>query len=246
MSMPKKTRSLAARHKLLMDSADSHSWRDHPVAVLTSGGLDSAILAGTLAETCPRVTPIYVRFGLVWEAVEERILRRFLAAIARPSLAPLVVFEMPIASVYGKHWSTGSEPTPDYESPDEAVFLPGRNLLLAAQASIWCRLNGVSTLAMGVLGGNPFPDSTSEFFSSCERTIQLAVGGDLRIVRPFGNLKKVEDLRLGQRLPLGETLSCIRPRGEQHCGACNKCAERQKGFAAAGLPDPTKYAEKMS
>jgi len=226
-----------------MSPFSENSWREKPVAVLTSGGLDSAILLGTLAESCPRVVPIYVRFGLVWEEVEETILRRFLAAIARPSLAPLVVFEMPIASVYGKHWSTGGEPTPDYDSPDEAVFLPGRNLLLAAQASIWCRLNEVSTLALGVLGGNPFPDSTDEFFSACERTIHLAVGGGLRIVRPLATLKKVEVLRLGRNLPLGETLSCIRPVGELHCGACNKCAERQKAFAAAEMPDPTRYAD---
>lgn len=220
----------------------SESWRSQPVAVLTSGGLDSAILIGTLAESCPRVTPIYVRFGLVWEEVEERILRRFLQAIARPSLAPLIVFEMPIGVVYGKHWSTGSEPTPDYESPDEAVFLPGRNLLLAAQASIWCRLNNVPTIALGVLGGNPFPDATDDFFSACERTIHLAVGGDLRIVRPFAEMKKIDVLRLGRHLPLGETLSCIRPIGELHCGQCNKCAERQKAFAAAEMTDPTRYA----
>src|SRR5262245_18078201 len=55
---------------------------DAPLAVLTSGGLDSAVL---LAEACRRhgaVFPLYVRFGLTWEAVEQRYLARFLQAIA--------------------------------------------------------------------------------------------------------------------------------------------------------------------
>jgi 7-cyano-7-deazaguanine synthase len=47
---------------------------------------------------------------------------------------------------------------------------------------------------------------------------------------------------VGDGLPLELTFSCLRPVGGLHCGRCNKCAERRRGFAEAGLPDPTQYA----
>lgn len=219
-------------------------WSRGPVAVLASGGLDSAILVGELAATAPRVAPIYVRFGLLWEEVERRGLERFLAALGSARVDPLRVFEMPIRPVYGEHWSTTGRGVPDADSADEAVFLPGRNLLLVAQASVWCHLAGVPTLALGPLAGNPFPDATDPFFDAAERAANLAVEGRLQIVRPYRSLSKRAVMLRGAAagLPLAETFSCIRPVDGRHCGACNKCAERIRAFADAGLPDATPYA----
>ena len=76
-----------------------------PVAVLVSGGLDSAILLGELLEQHQAVYPLYVRCGLRWEEVELRHLKRFLAAIPSPVLQLLHVLEMPVADLYGDHWS---------------------------------------------------------------------------------------------------------------------------------------------
>jgi 7-cyano-7-deazaguanine synthase len=131
---------------------------------------------------------------------------------------------------------------PDAASPDAAVFLPGRNLLLLAQASIWCHLQRVPTIALGLLNGNPFPDSSDAFFASFETTFHEAMGTGLRIVRPYRQLTKVEVLQRGRAMPLGLTWSCIKPVGDLHCGRCNKCAERQKAFANAEIADPTRYA----
>jgi len=218
------------------------SWRYGPVAVLVSGGPDSAVLVGELAGTSPRVVPIYVRFGMFWEEAEEQALRRFLSALPTPTVAPLEVFQMPLGPVYGRHWSTSGEKVPDTDSLDAAVFLPGRNLLLLAQASIWCHLQGVPVIALGLLKGNPFPDSSDAFFASFEATIQAAVGGGLRIVRPYHFLTKIEVLQRGRSMPLGLTWSCIGPVNGLHCGRCNKCAERRKAFGQAGIDDPTLYA----
>src|SRR3954468_162513 len=101
-----------------------------PLAVLVSGGLDSAILVGEACAARPAVHPLYVRFGLVWEEVELAHLRRFLAALRCATLRPLTVLDMPIRDVYGDHWSTTGVGVPDAASADEAVFLPGRNALL--------------------------------------------------------------------------------------------------------------------
>jgi 7-cyano-7-deazaguanine synthase len=218
------------------------SWRSGPVAVLVSGGPDSAILVGELAAVSPQVTPIYVRLGLVWEDDEEQALRRFLTALAAPALGPLQVFDMPIGPVYGRHWSTTGHKVPDADSPDAAVFLPGRNLLLLAQAAVWCHVNNVPTIALGLLKGNPFPDSNEAFFASYETAINRALNADLQIVRPYQQLSKIEVLQRGRDMPLGETWSCIRPVAGLHCGQCNKCAERRRAFAKAGLQDTTRHA----
>jgi 7-cyano-7-deazaguanine synthase len=221
----------------LLNTADPSA----PLAVLVSGGLDSAIL---LAEACgrhPAVHPLYVRFGLAWEEVELAHLKRFLSALNAPTLGPLVVLNMPVADLYGSHWSITGEGVPDADTPDEAVFLPGRNVLLLAKALLWCHLHRVPGVALAPLESNPFPDATPAFFRAYEAVVNQAIGGRVRIHQPYLGQHKVEVLRRGAGLPLVWTFSCIRPRHGRHCGECNKCAERQRAFAEAGLPDPTPY-----
>jgi 7-cyano-7-deazaguanine synthase len=216
------------------------------VAVLASGGIDSAILCVDLLGQARRVIPLYVRFGLRWEEVELSGLARFLEAVARPGLMPLTVLDEPVSDVYGPHWSTGGADVPGSDSPDEAVYLPGRNLLLAAKAAVWCRLRDVEALAFGCLRANPFPDSTPEFFRDLEAVVNRAMDGRLRILRPFDRLSKSEVLLRGAGLPLHLTFSCLDPLDGRHCGACNKCDERRRGFAEAGRDDPTPYATEVA
>jgi 7-cyano-7-deazaguanine synthase len=97
-------------------------------------------------------------------------------------------------------------------------------------------------LALGCLRGNPFPDSTPEFFRVLEDVVNRSLVGRLRLLRPFERLGKDEVMRRGSGLPLEHTFSCLRPVGDRHCGACNKCAERRRGFHAAGRIDLTPYA----
>lgn len=212
-----------------------------PLAVLVSGGLDSAILLAECARGHPAVHPLYVRFGLAWEEVELAHLRRFLEAVACPTLQSLSVLEMPVGDLYDSHWSVTGVGVPGAETPDEAVFLPGRNVLLLAKAMLWCHLRKVPRVAMAPLESNPFPDATAAFFRDFEAVVNRAVEGQVAVVCPYAGLHKLEVLRRGQGMPLQHTFSCIRPVNGRHCGACNKCAERRKGFADARLPDPTEY-----
>ncbi len=213
-----------------------------PVALLLSGGLDSAILLGQLLGHGRPVHPLYIQSGLHWQGAELQAVKTFLAALASPRLQPLTVLELPLSDVYGDHWSVQGRDVPDERTPDEAVYLPGRNLLLTVKPAIWCRLHGVEKLALGVLGSNPFSDASDEFFRLVCATVEQAVGGRLEILRPFAHLHKVDVMRLGAELPLEFTFSCIDPQGSLHCGHCNKCAERKTAFADAGLPDRTAYA----
>jgi 7-cyano-7-deazaguanine synthase len=222
-----------------MTTADSK----RPLAVLASGGLDSAILLGLAARENPVVHPLYVRTGLAWEEIEIGVLRSFLTSIAAPALAPLVVLEQPVRDLYGSHWSTAGH-APDATAPDEDFYLPGRNVLLLSKALVWCRLNDVPAVALAVLDANPFPDATPEFFRDFAAVVSRAVGGEVAVVAPFAGLTKAEVIRRGRDLPLRHTLSCISPSGGRHCGVCGKCAERGRAFLAAGVADPTVYASR--
>jgi len=209
---------------------------------LASGGLDSAILVAELVSDGREVTPVYVRFGLAWEDVEARHLERFLASLPDPNLKPLVVLDLPVADIYGGHWSVTGQEVPDDGSPDEAVYLPGRNLLLLAKSSVWCALNGIPTIALGTLAANPFPDADGEFFSGFSTLAGRALGCHLEVVTPFAGRAKHEVLEAGRRFALELTFSCIAPRSDRHCGRCNKCAERQLAFRELGIHDTTEYA----
>jgi 7-cyano-7-deazaguanine synthase len=210
------------------------------LAVLISGGLDSAILLGDALRR-QSIVPIYIRCGLVWEDVEEQYLRSFLQALARPALEPLVTLDQPIADVYGDHWSIRGD-APSAGTPDEAVFLPGRNVLLLAKSLLWCHLHGVPALALGSLQTNPFPDATPTFFHDFQEVVNRAVGGKVEVLLPFGGMKKTAVMALGKGLPLEHTFSCISPKDGLHCSRCNKCEERREAFATAGMIDPTRYA----
>ena len=211
------------------------------VAVLASGGLDSAILVAELLSQGSVVHPIYVRFGLAWEPTEEAHLRRFLDTLQNPAPEPLTVLNVPIALIYGTHWSVSGDAVPDDRSADEAVYLPGRNLLLLSQPSVWCALNGVHRIALGTLKGNPFPDSSREFFDDFAALVRRGMGHSLEVVTPFAGLTKADVLAMGRGLALRHTLSCIDPQGGRHCGRCNKCAERRLAFSMLEIEDVTEY-----
>ncbi len=224
----------------------THAAAPAPIGVLVSGGLDSCILLARLLDEGRAVQPFYIRSGLAWETAELDALRRFLDRVSTSLLAPLLVLDLPLSDLYSDHCSVTGCGVPDELSPDEAVFLPGRNALLAIKAAIWCQLHGVRELALATLKGNPFGDATDEFFAAYERALTLGLATDLRILRPFAQLSKREVMQLGQDYPLEATFSCIAPRDGLHCGHCNKCAERRRAFIAAEIQDPTRYADGSS
>jgi len=209
---------------------------------LLSGGLDSAVLLGWLLAEGYRVRPFYVRSGLFWEEAEQRAVAGLLRSLRNERLEELIVFELPLRDVYAGHWSISGLDVPGHQTPDDAVYLPGRNPLLAIKPAIWCGLNGIEELALGVLGSNPFGDAKPEFFTAFETALEAALGRRVQIVRPFAGLSKREVMLLGRELPLELTFSCLAPIDGRHCGRCNKCAERRKAFQEADIADCTVYA----
>jgi 7-cyano-7-deazaguanine synthase len=215
------------------------------IAVLASGGLDSAVLVADLARE-NTVFPIYLEAGLAWEPRERRALEAFLSALDLPAVQPLTVLQMPVRSLYGRHWSTTGTDVPGYEAPDSAVYLPGRNVLLIGVTAVWCALNDVQAIAIGSLDDNPFPDATPSFFRDYGRLLSAALDHPLQVMAPYRHRHKSQIIAAFPHLPLELTLTCLRP-GEVdgnfvHCGDCNKCRERREAFKAAGVEDRTRYA----
>ena len=215
------------------------------ICALVSGGLDSAVLLHRLLRTGARIQPLYVRSGLSWEAAEVSCLRRYLAATRTPRLAPLQLIEMPMRSLYGDgaHWSFTGRGIPGARSADAAVYLPGRNALLLTHAAVFAAPRRITTLALGILRGNPFGDATPRFFHLLAAALTEALRHPVRLLTPLAHTSKRELVRTASAagLPLHLTCSCIRPRGLRHCGRCNKCAERRRAFRAARITDPTSY-----
>jgi 7-cyano-7-deazaguanine synthase len=214
----------------------------HPrTGLLLSGGLDSAILAGQLLDRGWHVVPIYVRSGCVWEQHEIAAVRRFLSAIDRSRLDGLIQLDLPLADLYGDHWSITGLNVPDDTTPDHAVFMPGRNPLMLIKPVLWCQMHGIGQLALATLANNPFVDATTGFFASFEEMIHQATGGQVQIARPFARMLKRQVMELGRHLPLELTFSCLAPVDGLHCGLCNKCAERHLAFRQLEIDDPTRY-----
>jgi 7-cyano-7-deazaguanine synthase len=212
------------------------------VCALVSGGLDSCVMLAELARRYRKVYPVFIRYGLVWETAELQQLRKFLRSAKIPRVQSLTVLGLPVRDLYGAHWSTTGRKVPHARTPDEAVYLPGRNLLLLSKAAVFCELNKIDTIAIGSLDHNPFPDATQKFFREFATVAGEALDFRIKVIAPFRALTKGVVLRRGKSLPLHLSFSCIAPHRGLHCGRCNKCAERQQAFLAANVMDHTKYA----
>ena len=213
--------------------------------VLFSGGLDSAVLLARERTRSNRVVPIHVRSGLAWEEAEARTIARL---VTLPPFAgrieTVVTLAVDMRDVYpAGHWAlTGAAPA--YDTRDEDVYLEGRNITLLSKAAVLCARHDLSTIVLGPLAGNPFPDARPEFFDAMSHALTLGLDRSIAIEAPFLQVHKADVIRLGIELgvPLADTLSCMSPVENRHCGRCSKCRERQDAFREAGIRDTTDYA----
>jgi 7-cyano-7-deazaguanine synthase len=214
------------------------------VAVLCSGGLDSVVLAAFMSRDAA-VQPLYVSAGLAWEPAERLALSRLAEVPAfSERMRRLVAHDVTMRDVYGSsHWAVAGRP-PAYDTPDEDVYLSGRNIVLLAKAGVYCASAGIHRIAIGPLAGNPFPDATPAFFEAMGHTLSLGLAHAIDIVAPFSAFEKSDVIRLGESLgvPMEQSMSCMNPQDGRHCGLCSKCRERRDAFAEAGVEDRTLYA----
>jgi len=153
----------------------------------------------------------------------------------------------------------GSALTDDIDVPKSGVaagvpvtYVPARNTILLSLALGWAEAAGARDIFIGVnaVDYSGYPDCRAEFIAAFEAlagraTSAGAAGERFRIHAPLQHLTKAQIVREAERLGLDSGLShsCYDPAGDgAHCGLCDACRLRAKGFAEAGLDDPTRYA----
>lgn len=152
----------------------------------------------------------------------------------------------------------GSALTSDLEVPKEGVaegipvtYVPARNTIFLSLALAWAEASGARDLYVGVnaLDYSGYPDCRPEFIAAFQALADKATkagveGGKFRIHAPLLHLGKADIAREAARLGLdaGLSHSCYDPSPDgAACGYCDACRLRAKGFADAGLTDPTRY-----
>jgi len=128
-----------------------------------------------------------------------------------------------------------------------ATYVPARNTVLLSLALAWAETLGARDLFVGVnvLDASGYPDCRPEFVRAFEALAQVATrAGGFHVHAPLIELTKAQIIRLGLSLGVDYALthSCYDPVGGLACGRCDACALRRKGFAEAGVADPTRYA----
>ena len=153
----------------------------------------------------------------------------------------------------------GSALTSDMEVPKDGVgagipvtYVPARNTIFLSLALGLAEASGARDIFIGVnaLDYSGYPDCRPEFVEQFERLANIATkagieGDPFEIHTPLLHLTKANIAREAERLGLdaARSHSCYDPLGDgRHCGRCDACRLRAKGFADAGLKDPTVYA----
>ena len=216
--------------------------------VLLSGGLDSMVCAGIARKRGFAVVALTVDYNQR-HRVELDAARTIAGVLAeRHIVLPLDL------RAFG-----GSALTSDIAVPKEGVghgipvtYVPARNTIFLSLALGLAEASGARDIFIGVnaLDYSGYPDCRAEFIAEFERTANLAtkagVEGDrFTIHAPLQDMSKADIAREARRLGLDAAIShsCYDPLPDgRHCGECDACRLRAKGFAEAGIADPTVYA----
>ena len=221
-----------------------------PAVVLLSGGLDSATVAALARRAGFDLYAMSFRYGQR-HAIELEAAAR-VAAAAGVSEHRVVDIDL---RAFG-----GSALTDDIEVPKSGVdpatipvtYVPARNTIFLSFALAWAEVLGSSDIFIGVnaLDYSGYPDCRPEYLAAYESMARLATKAGVegtapvRIHAPLIDLTKAEIIRRGAELGVdySMTISCYDPRRDgAACGECDSCRLRAKGFAEAGVDDPTRY-----
>jgi 7-cyano-7-deazaguanine synthase len=137
------------------------------------------------------------------------------------------------------------------------TYVPARNTIFLSFALALAEISGADTIFLGVsaVDYSGYPDCRPEYIKAFEAMANLATAravegkGRVEIRAPLQHLGKAETIKLGHALGVdySVTTSCYDPDSEgRACGRCDSCHLRAKGFAQAGLPDPTQYVEVLT
>ncbi len=223
-----------------------------PAVVLVSGGMDSAVtlaMARAQGFACHALSVAYGQRHASELAAAARV-AAMLGAVGHKTVS------------VDLRCIGGSALTADIAVPEHAdthgendipvTYVPARNTIMLSIALGWAETLGASDIFCGVnaVDYSGYPDCRPAFIEAFERLANLATkacveGRTLRVHAPLIKLSKADIVREGVRLGVdfSVTVSCYRAdAGGRACGHCDACVLRARGFADAGVADPTHYA----
>lgn len=217
--------------------------------VLLSGGLDSMVAGALAREAGYRLLALSIDYNQ-----RHRVELQAASRVAK-SLNAMRHIVLPLdLTAFG-----GSALTADIAVPKSGVggdipitYVPARNTIFLSLTLGLAEVAGASDIFIGVnaLDYSGYPDCRPEFIDAFQTMAALATkagveGHPIRIKAPLQHMSKADIVREADRLGLdtGISWSCYDPTPDgKHCGLCDSCRLRSKGYQEAGLPDPTLYA----
>ena len=220
--------------------------------VLLSGGLDSMVCAGLAREAGFRVLALTVDYGQ-----RHRVELDAAARIAADLASRHIVMPLDLRAFGGSALTSDTAVPKDGVKPGIPVtYVPARTMIFLSLALGWAEAAGARDLFVGVnaLDYSGYPDCRPEFIAAFEALANTATkagveGDGFTIHAPLQHMTKADIAREAARLGLdaGMSHSCYDPTEDgTHCGLCDACRLRARGFVEAGLTDPTIYTARAS
>ena len=218
--------------------------------VSLSGGLDSLTCMAIAHDQGHQLLPINFDYG------QKNIAEREAAkVIAQHFNAELKTIDLQgLGALGGSAMTDAKIAVPDYEESQDIplTYVPARNTIFLSIALGYAEIQGAEKIFLGAnaIDYSGYPDCRPEYIVAYQKMADLATkagveGHGPKIMAPLVAMTKAEVIQTGHALGVdyGMSVSCYRAneRGEA-CGTCDSCTYRKKGFAAAGIPDPTRYA----
>jgi 7-cyano-7-deazaguanine synthase len=216
--------------------------------VLVSGGMDSAVtlaLAREQAFACHALSVDYGQRHASELAAADRV-SAMLGAVEHKTV------HVDLRSIGGSALTADIDVPAAGSAGIPVTYVPARNTIMLSVALGWAEVLGADDIWCGVnaVDYSGYPDCRPEFIAAFEALANLATkagveGRRLHVHAPLIRLSKADIVREGVRLGVdfAATVSCYRADAQgRACGACDACALRREGFAAAGVADPTRYA----
>lgn len=221
--------------------------------VLLSGGIDSSTTLAVAAREGYETYSLTVDYGQ-----RHRIELEAAAAVAEKlGVKRHLVLQLDLSEV-APSALTGAAEVPRGRTAVEIgagipdTYVPARNTILLSLALAWAESLGAREVFIGAnaIDYSGYPDCRPEYITAFEEMAALATrcgaeGDRIRINAPLVHMGKPQIIELGTRLGVDFSLttSCYDPVGERGlaCGECDSCFIRKRGFAEAGLEDPTRY-----
>ena len=216
--------------------------------VLLSGGLDSATVLAIARHEGWRCRALSIDYGQRHRAELDA------AACVAQSLGAEEhrVAKLDLTLFGGSALTDASIAVPTGPTPGIPItYVPARNTIFLSLALAYAEVSDADAIFTGAnaVDYSGYPDCRPEYIAAYERMANLATrraveGEPVRIAAPIVHMSKADIVRRGTELGVdfALTVSCYSADAQgSACGRCDACRLRREGFAAAGVPDPTRY-----